>query len=105
MATAKTLAITNWVNTHPAQEFSTTKLAQELGVSLPTLLSYIKNNSHRFNKVKHGVYQVMAVATVATINASQMTPTVVIESSSVNNDDEDYNDDLQTTTADRPFEW
>lgn len=105
MTSSKTIAITNWVNTHPAQEFSTTKLAKELGVSLPTLLSYIKNNSHKFNKVKHGVYQVMAAATVtsintATVNSNPIAQTVVIESSSYNDDD-----NLETTTADRPFEW
>lgn len=104
MTSSKTIAITNWVNTHPAQEFSTTKLAKELGVSLPTLLSYIKNNSHRFNKVKHGVYQVMSAATLTYVTPNMIAQTVVIESSSLNNDD-DNEQNLQTTTADRPFEW
>jgi hypothetical protein len=63
MASAKQNAIRNWINEHVGETFSTVQLAKDLGISLPTLLSYIKNNEDRFSKVKHGAYRIEAVAT------------------------------------------
>lgn len=107
MATSKTNIIANWVNTHPMQQFSTTKLANELGVSLPTLLSYIKANSHKFNKVKHGTYQVMATASVTEVSATtpenQIAPSIVINTSFLDTVEDSQDDD--SVSAERPFEW
>jgi hypothetical protein len=33
-------------------------MCAEIGVSLPTLLSFIKNNTNRFEQMQYGVYKI-----------------------------------------------
>lgn len=58
MASAKQQLITQYLSDHQGEQFNTVQLAKDLGISLPTLLSYIKNNPTQFSKVKHGWYAV-----------------------------------------------
>lgn len=58
MAVSKQLVISNYIASNPGTTFNTVQLAQQLGVSLPTLLSYIKNHPADFAKVKHGWYSI-----------------------------------------------
>lgn len=64
MATAKQQAILDWINQHVDHTFSTVQLANDLHISLPTLLSFIKAHPHRFTRVKHGHYMVNAETTL-----------------------------------------
>lgn len=103
MATSKSQIIQNWVSNNVHTQFSTTKLAAELNVSLPTLLGFIKANPQFFKKIKHGTYEVIAYTAVtpaASANAQPMTQTVVISNSEIEDDT-----NLQSNIVDRPFDW
>ena len=87
MVTSKQLLIEQFINAHPFQQVSTTALAATLNISLPTVLSYIKNHPHRFTKVKHGWYQIQpndhdvvdtttTVTTVSTVAVDHHHPSV-----------------------------
>lgn len=41
---------------------TTKSLALATGCTLPTLLTFIRNNSDRFKKVKHGTYLILSPA-------------------------------------------
>jgi hypothetical protein len=38
--------------------FSTKEMCKEIGVSLPTLLAFIKNNPDTFSSMSYGVYKI-----------------------------------------------
>lgn len=55
---SKTPLINQFVNSNTNKIYSTKEMCKEIGVSLPTLLSYIKNNADRFELVQYGVYKI-----------------------------------------------
>lgn len=58
--------ILNYVNTIVGATVSTTALCESCKCTLPTVLTFIKNNSSRFEKVKRGHYRVLAAMTNVT---------------------------------------
>lgn len=122
--------IHNWMISHAGEDFSTTQLAKDLGVSLPTLLAYIKDNPNSVHKRGHGLYCVATTNAVVTTTAvadlaahvdppiaaviggadlddapgPQFIKTVLIQ----NNNETSIADEpinLATTAVERPFEW
>ena len=55
---SKTPLINEFINSNTNKIYSTKEMCKEIGVSLPTLLSYIKNNTDRFELVQYGVYNI-----------------------------------------------
>lgn len=64
MASAKQQLIANYMTENAGTTFNTVQLASQLGISLPTLLNYIKNNPTKFSKVKHGSYTIETEAPI-----------------------------------------
>lgn len=64
MASAKQQLIVSYIDNNPGTTFNTVVLSQQIGISLPTLLSYIKNNPTKFAKVKHGWYTIESEAPI-----------------------------------------
>lgn len=50
------------IDTIIGETVTTNSLALATGCTLPTLLIFIKNNSDRFKKVKHGTYLILSPA-------------------------------------------
>ena len=55
---SKTPIIQEFVNKNSGNIFSTKNMCKEIGVSLPTLLSYIKANPSMFTLTSYGVYKI-----------------------------------------------
>jgi hypothetical protein len=55
---SKTPLIQEFISMNNGKMFSTKEMCKEIGVSLPTLLAYIKNNSDNFSSVSYGVYKI-----------------------------------------------
>jgi hypothetical protein len=55
---SKTPLIQEFISMNNGKIFSTKEMCKEIGVSLPTLLAYIKNNSDNFSSVSYGVYKI-----------------------------------------------
>jgi len=55
---SKTPLIQEFISMNNGNIFSTKEMCKEIGVSLPTLLAYIKNNSDNFSSVSYGVYKI-----------------------------------------------
>lgn len=55
---SKTPQIEQFVNSHINSTFSTKEMCELAGVSLPTLLNYIKANPERFELVSYGTYRI-----------------------------------------------
>lgn len=64
---SKQQVIEDYINTIVGGTVTTSALVQATKCSLPTVLSYIKNNPSRFEKVKRGTYMVRAAVTSNTI--------------------------------------
>jgi len=60
---SKTPQIEQFINTHVNSTFSTKEMCELSGVSLPTLLNYIKANSERFELVSYGTYRIVQAST------------------------------------------
>jgi len=55
---SKNPLITQFINSNTNKIYSTKEMCKEIGVSLPTLLSFIKKNADRFELVQYGVYKI-----------------------------------------------
>jgi len=60
---SKTPQIEQFINTHINNTFSTKEMCEQIGVSLPTLLNYIKANQNRFKLVSYGTYTIVQAST------------------------------------------
>lgn len=66
MAASKQNLIRDWADANVGETFSTVTLAKQLGISLPTLLTYLKAHSAQFAKASHGWYTVLSTEANAT---------------------------------------
>jgi hypothetical protein len=57
--------IMNFINTVEGQTFSTSQLCDAAKCTLPTVLTFIKNNPSRFTKVRRGIYTVNSTISIA----------------------------------------
>jgi predicted AAA+ superfamily ATPase len=64
---SKTPQIEQFVISNVNNTFSTKEMCDRIGVSLPTLLSYIKANPLRFELVSYGSYRIVMPANSASI--------------------------------------
>jgi len=55
---SKTPLIQEFISMNNGKTFSTKEMCKEIGVSLPTLLAYIKNNQDTFSSMSYGVYKI-----------------------------------------------
>jgi predicted transcriptional regulator len=55
---SKAPLIQEFINKNVNKVYSTKEMCVEIGVSLPTLLSFIKNNTNRFEQMQYGVYKI-----------------------------------------------
>jgi predicted transcriptional regulator len=55
---SKTPVIQEFINKNVNKVYSTKEMCAEIGVSLPTLLAFIKNNTNRFEQMQYGVYKI-----------------------------------------------
>jgi hypothetical protein len=55
---SKTPIIQEFISMNNGKIFSTKEMCKEIGVSLPTLLAYIKNNPDTFTSMSYGVYKI-----------------------------------------------
>jgi len=62
---SKTPQIEQFINTHVNNTFSTKEMCEQIGVSLPTLLNYIRANQNRFQLVSYGTYTIVQASTSA----------------------------------------
>jgi hypothetical protein len=62
---SKTPQIEQFVNSNLNNTFSTKEMCERIGVSLPTLLAYIKANAERFELVSYGSYRIVTVTNSA----------------------------------------
>lgn len=83
---SKQKMIDDFINQNIGQTFKTSQICTLCECTLPTVLSYIKQNPSRFTKVKRGIY---------TINASIAT---IVESVTVSNSS-------QTFLPSTAFDW
>lgn len=72
---SKTPAIEAFVSSNIGKSFSTKEMCEQIGCSLPTLLSYIKANPIKFTQTSYGSYLLNSdVTSTTTLSAStQMT--------------------------------
>lgn len=62
---SKTPLIQEFISMNNGKIYSTKEMCKEIGVSLPTLLAFIKNNPESFSLQSYGVYKIES-ATQAT---------------------------------------
>jgi hypothetical protein len=62
---SKTPQIEQFVNSNVNSTFSTKEMCDRIGVSLPTLLNYIKANTERFELVSYGTYRIVTATNSA----------------------------------------
>jgi hypothetical protein len=55
---SKAPVIQEFINKNVNKVYSTKEMCAEIGVSLPTLLSFIKSNTNRFEQMQYGVYKI-----------------------------------------------
>jgi len=65
---SKQQAIEDYINTIVGATVTTSALVMATKCSLPTVLSYIKNNPTRFEKVKRGTYTVRSSSVTSDTN-------------------------------------
>ena len=63
---SKTPVIEQFVNSNIGLTLSTKEMCERIGVSLPTLLNYIKANTERFELVSYGTYRIVTATNSAT---------------------------------------
>lgn len=135
MASKKQQLIQTWIDSNIGTTFSTVQIAKDLGITLPTMLAFMKANSDRFVKVKHGWYQVCAAEVTSgdepAFSVTDVVPssphithmTLISSTASVISDDSDDTDCVNNTVddadsdtgnntmvtssepEDRPFDW
>ena len=59
---SKHIHISSYINTIVGATVTTKALCASCDCTLPTILSYIKNNPNRFQKIAHGKYTIKAEA-------------------------------------------
>lgn len=59
--------IENYINTSVNTQISTKVIAQMCNCTLPTVLTFIKNNPHRFEKVSRGQYRILPLAAMHSV--------------------------------------
>lgn len=64
--------IKQFIDNNVGNEYRTADLAEHVGCSLPTILSFIKNNAHRFEKTGHGKYFIKTEAKTMTVSESSI---------------------------------
>lgn len=64
----KQQTILTYIDTIIGGTVSTKSLCLATGCSLPTVLTFIKNHSDRFKKVKHGTYLILTSAVTLDTN-------------------------------------
>jgi len=62
---SKTPIIQEFISMNNGKIFSTKEMCKEIGVSLPTLLAFIKNNSDNFSSMSYGVYKIESSITAS----------------------------------------
>ena len=62
---SKTPIIQEFIAKKSGNTFSTKDMCKEIGVSLPTLLSYIKTNPSMFTLTSYGVYKIESSITAS----------------------------------------
>jgi excisionase family DNA binding protein len=68
---SKTPAIEAFVNANVGKTFTTKEMCEQIGCSLPTLLSYLKNNVMKFTMVSYGSYLINSdVTSTTTLNSA-----------------------------------
>lgn len=68
---SKTPAIEAFVSRSVGQAFSTKEMCEQIGCSLPTLLTYIKANPAKFTQTSYGNYLINSdVTSITTIDSS-----------------------------------
>lgn len=76
--------IEQYINTIVGGTITTASLCVAAGCTLPTVLSYIKNNPHRFEKVKRGTYTILAakqeMQAGSTSSVAVETPLAIVDS-------------------------
>lgn len=60
--------IENYINASVNTQISTKLIAQMCNCTLPTVLTFIKNNPHRFQKVSRGQYMILPLAAMHAMN-------------------------------------
>lgn len=55
---SKAPLIQEFIDKNVNKVYSTKEMCAAIGVSLPTLLSFIKNNTNRFEQMQYGVYKI-----------------------------------------------
>ena len=60
---SKTPVIQEFVTNNNDKIYSTKEMCKAIGISLPTLLAFIKNNSEKFSSVSYGVYKIQSNTT------------------------------------------
>jgi hypothetical protein len=78
---SKQKKIEEYINTIVGATISTTSLATSAGCTLPTVLTFIKNNPHRFTKVSRGRYTIVAESISSAASNINTTPISVVDSS------------------------
>jgi len=62
---SKTPVIQEFVTNNNDKIYSTKEMCKAIGISLPTLLAFIKNNSEKFSSVSYGVYKIQSNTTTS----------------------------------------
>ena len=62
---SKTPVIQQFVTNNNDKIYSTKEMCKAIGISLPTLLAFIKNNSEKFSSVSYGVYKIQSNTTTS----------------------------------------
>ncbi len=61
---SKTPVIQEFVANNNDKIYSTKEMCAAIGISLPTLLAFIKNNANVFTAVSYGVYKIQSKNTL-----------------------------------------
>lgn len=68
---SKTPAIAAFVSSNVGKSFSTKQMCEQIGCSLPTLLSYIKTNAIQFTQTTYGSYLINSeVTSITTLDST-----------------------------------
>lgn len=71
---SKTPAIESFVNANVGKTFTTKEMCEQIGCSLPTLLTYIKANAIKFTQTTYGSYLInSAVTSITTLDSAEIT--------------------------------
>lgn len=69
---SKQQLIQQFVDDNIGQEYRTVAIAEVVGCTLPTVLSFIKNNPDRFEKISHGKYLIKSQTFSVSVSDSSL---------------------------------